>query len=159
MFAVGLLNKLSTVINATNTLVALKVYMKVRWIIGILLLFFGNSFAHANTKMGLCTLDRTVDSYDPKSWLTAKSRASNDIVPIRFNDNVIYLGYGNNSNIYVVKEKSNKNIGSSILALYEYTDGTSILLSSTEVNTVIIFSVSKVGPLLLGTCELRKKYD
>ena len=38
-------------------------------------------------------------------------------------------------------------------------DGTSILLSSTEVNTVIIFSVSKIGPLLLGTCELRKKYD
>ena len=131
--------------------------MKVKLIVFLILfLFKSNCFALDKVNMGLCDLDRTVDSYDPTSWLTAKSRASRDIVPIKFNENVLYLGYGNDSNVYTIKEKLNKNNSSAILNLYGYSDGTSILVSSTENKTIIIFSASEIGPLLLGICEMKK---
>ena len=151
-------SKLLAVIKATTLLVAFfKEYMNLKAI--ILLFFFlidTQCFASDEMKMGLCDLDRTVESYDPKTWLSAKTRSLRDVIPIRFNENVIFLGFGNDKNVYTVKRKFNKENDSTIFGIYEYADGTTILLSSSENNTVIIFSASEMGPFFLGNCEMKK---
>lgn len=109
--------------------------------------------------MGLCNLDRTVESFDPQTWLSAKTRSLADVIPITFNKDFIYLGVGDKKDIYNIYKNINGDaVRDSSLSLNCYThpkNGTAICLVLTKQKSVIIFSKSEMGPYFLGTCELK----
>ena len=122
----------------------------------IFFISFNKCFAVDAKTIALCNLDRTVESFDPQTWLSAKTRSLADMIPISFNKDTINLGIGDNIDTY--KNISNDAVrnSNSFINLYKHPkNGTAILLSSTKQNTVIIFAKSEMGPYFLGTCELK----
>jgi hypothetical protein len=110
---------------------------------------------------GICILDRTVDSYDFKTWITAKSRAMPDYIPIKFNDRLLYLGpqdadriiFTNSSNPYLPKQKAttyvSRLVNSSISLIY--LDGR----REGEERPFVIYSRG-IAPYFFGECQVEK---
>jgi len=134
--------------------------MKFKFIVCIFfLLCITKSFAIEENRIGICSLDRTVESFDPQTWLSAKTRALGDWVPITFNKNFAYLGMGNGRDTYKNINSDNRkrtDENSYTNNLYAHpTNSSAIFLSSSKTKTIIIFSKSDMGPYFLGTCDLK----
>ena len=95
------------------------------------------SYAADENQRAICNIDRTVESLDFRTWLSAKSRAYNAIVPIEFNRNNLYLGLGSFRDVYKNIEENPSIESSQSLNLYVHTsNNTAVMLSTlkTKVN-------------------------
>lgn len=124
--------------------------------IAILIYFFsGTCIAEVIYKKGICNLDRTVESlFDLKTWLSAKSRASSDWIPVKYNNNILYLGAGGDKYIYVRRENKKLQNGVEYILYDRTSDGSIIMISSNQDGTIAIFGKTDAGPYFFGSCGI-----
>jgi len=133
-------------------------FKKCKTFIAIILsvLFLGNSgYAQEVDKLGLCLLDRTVESLDFRTWLSAKSRASSDVIPIRFNDKSLYIGTIADNIQYTTYRHIDLGNDLGVTIYTRANDKTSFLLQTNNITTIGIFIKSEIGPYFMGNCELK----
>ena len=120
-----------------------------------IILLANNSFAQGVDKLGLCLLDRTVESLDFRTWLSAKSRASSDVIPIRFNDKLLYIGTIADNIQYTTYRHIDLGNDLGVTIYTRANDKTSFLLQTNNITTIGIFIKSEIGPYFMGNCELK----
>ena len=125
----------------------------------VILISIGNAFALSGERTAACNLDRTVESLDMKTWLTAKSRASTDFIGFRYNENVLYLGMGRVSDIYTHASNTQNKTNDLDLEsdLYTHSNGSAFFLLRNRDGLLVVFSKSGIGPFFLGSCEMKNK--
>ena len=118
-------------------------------------LYSNFSLSQEIDKKGICILDRNVESFNYTTWLSAKSRALSDIIPIKYNNRALYLGYGEDQNVYIRINGVNTYNGVNADFYKSSVDSSIFMVTTTESKTIIVFSKTDIGPFFLGTCELK----
>ena len=126
----------------------------------LILLSLGSQPAKSeiSQRKGICVLDRTVESYDFRTWVSAKSRAMPDYIPIKFNSNLLYLG-PEEAERFVFINRETDPARRNIISLYESNElNSSIMLyypsEEAKEKPFIIYSKG-VAPYFFGECELK----
>ena len=108
---------------------------------------------------GICVLDRTVESYDLTTWLSAKSRSMADYIPIQFNNNILALGVDNSINRYMFINTSGvKKVSNFTIIGFENEEikASIILYANNGMETPIILYSKGAPPFFIGNCTLSK---